>query len=354
MAYDIPSINELIAEGEADIELELGSSLPPIGTENALNISTAMLLRDLYDHQTWISKQIVPSSESDDDTILQAAIDAGLVRKQPTYAYGYVQYTSSVDIALDTEIKGSNGLLYTVTVAGVSSSGIVTVEVQAQDPGSSANLATGSTMTLVETLSGANPNGVVIDDGITGGYDIETISELLDRLLYRRRHPPIGGGVHDYVSWMREVSGVTRGFAWDSWYGKGTVGVAFCYDNRTDILPSSSEISAMAEYIQRHDDPSTGISVGKPAGIEVVSVGLTLKQTSLNVHLTPDTTDNRTAVTANILALQKTLLPGDSALITAIRKAISDAPLVTDYTLDITSNVTSNTTELIVFEVTYV
>jgi uncharacterized phage protein gp47/JayE len=354
MAFDIPTIKKLIADGKSDIELVLDATLPPLSTEEALNIATAMALRDLYDHQTYISQQITPTVDSDDDTIIELAISEGVIRKQATYAYGPVQFTGTSPIPVDTEVTHTNGNIYVVTSSNSPSGGVVTVEVQAQDAGADGNLDAGETLTLVSTVSGVSPDGVVLDDGIASGTDLETIASLLDRLLYRKRNPFVGGALHDYVAWAREVSGVTRAWAFDSWYGKATVGLAFVYDDRTDILPTSAEIEYMDEYIRRHSDPATGVDIGRPAGIELVTVNLTLKQTPLNIHLIPDTAENRTAVSANLNTLSQTLSPGDTLLLTAIQTAIGSTNGLTDYTIDIVANTTSESTELLVLEVAYV
>lgn len=354
MPFDIPTIKKLIADGKSDIEMVLDATLPPLSTEEALNISTAMALRDLYDHQTWISQQITPTVDSDDETIIELAISEGVIRKQATYAYGPVQFTGTSPIPVDSEITHTNGNIYTVTSSGSPSGGVIVVEVQAQDAGSAGNLDSGETLTLVSTVSGVNPAGTVLDGGIASGVDLETIPELLDRLLYRKRNPFAGGALHDYVAWAREVAGVTRAWSFDCWHGKGTVGLAFVYDDRTDIQPTDSEIVYMDEYIRRHSDPATGVDVGRPGGIELVTVNLTLKQVPLNIHLIPDTAENRTAVSANLNTLSQTLSPGDTLLLTAVQTAIGSTNGLTDYTINLITNTTSEQTELLVLEVAYV
>ncbi len=108
---------------------------------------------------------------------------------------------------------------------------------QAEEAGVAGNLAAGAVLTLLSPLPGTGSTGAVTESGITGGADIESIAELLDRLLYVRRNPPVGGALHDYVIWAREVPGVSRAWAWDAWHGPGTVGLAWLYDDREDIIP---------------------------------------------------------------------------------------------------------------------
>ncbi|WP_181946512.1 baseplate J/gp47 family protein, partial [Klebsiella pneumoniae] len=85
--------------------------------------------------------------------------------------------------------------------------------------------------------AGVNSDGVVADAGISGGADVESVAELLTRLLYRKRNPPTGGALHDYVIWATELPGISRAWAFDCWHGLGTVGLAWVYDQRTDIIP---------------------------------------------------------------------------------------------------------------------
>ncbi|MFW1504105.1 baseplate J/gp47 family protein, partial [Vibrio parahaemolyticus] len=167
-----------------------------------------------------------------------------------------------------------------------------------EEAGAAGNLAQGETLTLVSTVPGVQPNG--ISDGITGGADVESVSSVLERLLFRKRNPPMGGAVHDYVAWCREVPGVTRAWAEDSYQGPATVGYAFVFDDRIDILPTYQDQVAMTDYIYRHSDPATGADVGRPGGIEAVYIPLQLKTTDLVINISPDTTELRQSVTTSI------------------------------------------------------
>ncbi|EJA5570287.1 phage baseplate protein, partial [Shigella sonnei] len=82
MPYEIPTLGKLIADGEKDIAYELGlQKLPPVSVEQALNVSFSSQVRDLYDHQSWIKDQIIPSTTSDDETIIKTATYEGVIRK---------------------------------------------------------------------------------------------------------------------------------------------------------------------------------------------------------------------------------------------------------------------------------
>lgn len=222
MPYEIPTLGKLIADGEKDIAYELGlQKLPPVSVEQALNVSFSSQVRDLYDHQSWIKDQIIPSTTSDDETIIKTATYEGVIRKQATFASGPVTFTSQSLLPAETRMQSDTNQVYQVLTSGEVRDGEVTVIVQAEEAGVAGNLAAGAVLTLLSPLPGTASAGVVAEGGITGGADTESIAELLDRLLYVRRNPPVGGALHDYVIWAREVAGVSRAWAWDAWHGPG-------------------------------------------------------------------------------------------------------------------------------------
>lgn len=344
MPYNVPTLRQIIASGELDLESSLGTVLPKFGIEQALNIAVSAGIRDAYDHQTWIVRQIIPTTESDDQTIVEMAQFEGVVRKQATYAIGIVTLTGTVPAPVGTVLQHSDGRQYTVTSSGSPISGTLSVQVQAIEVGSAGNMAAGQTLSLVTPVPGIQSAGTSVD--ISGGADIEPINQLLERLLFRKRNPPMGGAVADYVAWMREVPGVTRAWAYDVWQGGGTVGIGWVFDDRLDILPTPIDQLFMMNYLFLHADPSTGVLVGRPAGIEPVPIGPLLKTTDLAITPTPDSTDIRAAIQRNLDGYERTLQPGNTLLLSKIRTAIGTAAGVKNYTLDLAADVPADIDEL--------
>jgi uncharacterized phage protein gp47/JayE len=344
MPYSVPTLRQIIASGALDLEASLGTVLPKFGIELALNTAVSAGIRDLYDHQKWIVRQIIPTTESDDQTIIETAQFEGVIRKQATYAAGPATLNGSVSAPVGTVLQHKDGRQYAVTASASPSSGTVAVEVQAVEVGAGGNLAAGEVLTLVTPVPGLQSNGVSGD--ISGGADIEPIAELLERLLFRKRNPPMGGAVADYVAWMREVPGVTRAWAYDAWQGGGTVGIGWVYDDRGDILPTPTDKVGMMEYLFRHPDPATGVLVGRPGGIEPVDIDIQLKSTDLAITPIPDTANIRAAIAANISGYERTLQPGNTLLLSSIRTAIGSAASVKDYTLDLVADVPADPDEL--------
>ena len=344
MPYSVPTLRQIIASGALDLEASLGAVLPKFGVEQALNIAVSAGIRDLYDHQMWIVRQIIPTTESDDQTIIETAQFEGVIRKQATYAAGPATLNGTVPAPVGTVLQHKDGRQYAVTSSASPGSGTIAVQVQAIAVGAEGNLAAGEVLTLVTPVPGLQANGTSGD--ISGGADIEPIAELLERLLFRKRNPPLGGAVHDYVAWMREVAGVTRAWCYDAWHGGSTVGIAWVYDERISILPTLTDQSGMQDYLFRHTDPATGVNVGRPGGIEPVDIGLTLKSTNLTITSIPDTAEVRASVETNLRGYQNTLAPGQTMLLSKIRTAIGSAAGINNYTLDLAADVPAAANEL--------
>lgn len=344
MPFNVPTLRQIIASGALDLESSLGTVLPKFGIELALNTSVSAGIRDAYDHQMWIVRQIIPTTESDDQTIIETAQFEGVIRKQATYAAGPATLNGTVPAPVGTVLQHKDGRQHAVTSSASPSSGTVAVQVQAIAVGAEGNLAAGEVLTLVTPVPGLQANGTSGD--ISGGADIEPISELLERLLFRKRNPPLGGAVHDYVAWMREVPGVSRAWCYDAWHGGSTVGIAWVYDDRIDILPTPTDKAEMQNYLFRHPDPATGVMVGRPGGIEPVDLGLSLKATNLTITPTPDNGDIRASITANLDGYQSTLGPGQTLLLSKVRTAIGSAPGVGNYALSLAADVAADPDEL--------
>ncbi|STV64147.1 Uncharacterized homolog of phage Mu protein gp47 [Klebsiella pneumoniae] len=120
-------------------------------------------------------------------------------------------------------MQTQDGVRYHVTATSDPSAGKITVTVQADETGLSGNLTAGDVLTLISPVAGVNSDGVVADAGISGGADVESVAELLTRLLYRKRNPPTGGALHDYVIWATELrvsaghGPLTAGTGWVRW-----------------------------------------------------------------------------------------------------------------------------------------
>ncbi len=128
MPYIAPTLTKLIKQGEQDIESRLEGSQPrlPFSVERAVNFSTAALVKDLHDRLDHLSRQIVPTLESEDDTIISAANRRGIPRKPSQKASGPAQFngTEGTEMPSGTRMQRGDGVVYVTTSSAIVSGGV--------------------------------------------------------------------------------------------------------------------------------------------------------------------------------------------------------------------------------------
>ncbi|WNJ96531.1 baseplate J/gp47 family protein [Vibrio ruber] len=352
--YKSQTLREIIRTIENDIALELNlQELPIIGEERAIAFAVGAAKRDIHDHITWLAQQIVPSAESDEQTIIDAANYEGVPRKQATKATGIARISAPASVAsqfIDVTFQHQNGQRFTVLDSQALTENTIQLSIKAESAGSAGNLADEALeISLISPINGSAPTAIITK--ISGGADTESISELLGRLYFRKQNPPMGGAEHDYVAWATEVGEVTRAWAYSGYHGGATVGLTFVCDNLANIIPTETKMNEVDSYIFQHIDPSTGNLVGRPGGIEVIMFKLSLKQVQLEIKLTPDTETTRKNVLTQLKALERLYSkPNSTILLSQVRTAIGNASGVEDYICSLSDNITSSEKELITFE----
>ena len=354
MPYVIQPLSEMVKQLEKDVALAMDlNELPVICSERAIAFAVGAAKRDIHDHIGWLAKQIVPNSNSDDQTIIEAATYEGVPRKLEAKAIGTASIAASIgsSLAIDTIFQHASGLKFMVTNSDSPLDGFIHFEFVALVAGAAGNLINESlVISLISPVPGIESDATI--NAINGGADLEPIAELLGRLQFRKQNPPMGGAVHDYKAWALEVAEVTRAWPIDAYQGGSTMGLAFVCDNLADIIPTDDKMNEVASYIYKHEDPATGDLVGRPGGIELVLFKLTLKTVQLAIKLSPDTSDTRATVIANLAGLERAYAShGSTIKLSQVRTAIGQSTGVFDYECDLTADITSTTEELITFGV---
>lgn len=204
--------------------------------------------------------------------------------------------TTDAGVTEGVQLQRSDGEVYRITGSVTGKAGTLTVQVEAENAGRSGNAPAGTILTFVTPQAGINQTATITGTGITGGADVESVSELLSRLVFRVQNPPSGGTQYDFERWAREVPGVTRAWCKPEWPQAGSVGVTFVQDNNPDIFPGEGDVQRVAEYIRSHDDPATGQPVGQPLGPTVKVFKLTNKPVDFEIRISPKTPENQAAV----------------------------------------------------------
>lgn len=173
--------------------------------------------------------------------------------------------------------------------------------VQADLVGEITNVAAGTTLTLVPVAGVPFQLGgqaMVDAAGITGGVDAELLEAFRSRVLYRKRNPPQGGSVPDYVEWAQAALSTVTNVYVDSFQNDSrSVWLCFTVSDQPNGIPTAGQVAIVEAYAS---DP-----VRRPVTARVFATGPTEVDVPIVItNFSPDTPDTRAAAAAEIAALQ--------------------------------------------------
>ncbi|WP_433693202.1 baseplate J/gp47 family protein [Paraburkholderia phenoliruptrix] len=242
MPYARPTLTQLRAQVAADLQVSPAGSDPLLrfSSLNVLGRALAGLANEQYGYTDWVALQSNPFTATEE--FLEAWAALKNVFREPAAQAGAstpgqiaFPATGTNQIPVGTLVTRGDGVEYTTTSPGIPSGGSVVVNAEANaDPtgltGAFGNCAIGTVMTLGTAIAGISSTGSVTT-AFTGGADIELDDSLRSRMLFAYQNPPQGGSATDYVTWAKEVSGVTRAWCNPNGFGAGTVVVYVMLDN---------------------------------------------------------------------------------------------------------------------------
>lgn len=345
MAFDRPTLRELITQMTTDAEREAGAKQLRQSNLRVLPKVFAYACHGLYGFITWILKQLFPDTAEKQFLERQASIQ-GIYRRAASKATGTltVSYTEGATLPVGTIFMADDQTRYETTAE--PEVGSYTVPVQCLETGTVGNREAGQTYTLVSPVVGVDSEAVGSE--MAGGAEAESDESLRKRLLFRLQNPPRGGAKEDYIAWAEEVPGVTRAWCFPKEQGIGTVVVRFATDGMTeDGIPTSGMVQIVSDYIAEvapvTATPYVVAPVAKPVNFRIKD-------------LIPDSESVRAQVEAELKSLFiKEAHPGEALKLTHIQQAISSAAGEDDYELlEPTADVPADSTQLLVVgEVTY-
>lgn len=344
MSYTPPKLTELIKRARDDFNAVGVRSL----LIDAIAMAHAGQTNGLYEFLGWISRQIVPHL-ADDEILLLFCQFWGVQRKMPSKAKGSLLLTVHGDTAITagTQWQTSSGLVIECSQSKLLSSGTSEVEVVAIDEGAASNVNGGVEFELISPVANVESKAVLSEAGMTGGADIETISSLRARLLFRVQYPPSGGNKWDYIRWARECTGVTRAWCIPAPLYCNYVTVVFVLDEQANILPTNDDISRVREHINGHINPITNQFEGKPPAAELIVKAPKIKAINPQIRLFPDTPETRTAIYSALVELLHKSQLGEKVYLSHIRAAVSNAKDVIDHQINLTTDIEASSDELI-------
>lgn len=335
MPFARPSLGDLVGRIRADIRSRLSLAGPLLRRAMADVFAAvwAGAVHLLYGYLDWLSHQISPLT-SDDEVLLSQAAMYGITPTAASFAGGIAAATgvNGSVIPIDT-ILTLDGIEYHTTSAETIASGTAALPVSAVLAGSSGDAAAGVELSFETPISGVSATAIVDADGLTGGFDQETVDDVRDQLILRLQEPPEGGADHDYEQWALAVAGVTRAWVYPIENGLGTVVVRFVDDaDPVSIFPGSPQVAAV----------QAALDAQRPITAEVTAVAPTALTVAFTIAVLPNTSAVQAAVAAELAdLLAREAEPGDIATTRGIIKhshittAIGVAEGVEDFTLTV-------------------
>ncbi len=331
MAFSRPTLTQLVDRISADFETQI-TGASTLLRRSVLKVMARVLagaIHLLYGFAEYMSLQ--QFAHSSDQTYLdRIASEYGIIRIDAVKATGSGTVTGTNDTVVPrgSVLQSTAGQQYATTAVATIASGTATLSLEANVGDVDGNDDPAITLTFINPIVGVSSTCTVIGDGLTGGADQETDALLRARVLSRKQLPPHGGSQNDYITWAKEVAGVTRAWCFPEYNGTGTVAVAFVRDGESPIAPSASERAAVESYIIEHTDAATGVTVGIPVTAEPGFSVLELTEYAIDfqIDLYPNTSTVQTAVeTALTSLITNEGGPAETIYVSQIRQAISNA-----------------------------
>lgn len=270
-------------------ELPLETAKQPLRLNFFLPFGSALagVAHGIYGYQEWMTKQLFPNS-CDEETLLSyhAPLYLKNGQKEPTAATGPVLFTGNKNtlIAKGSLLNREDGIRFAlVEDTVIQESGSCNAKVICLTPGIIGNTKENSKLQLETTLLGVNSQVLVQIPGLTGGDDLESISQLRHRVMRSRIAGADIGRDIDWEDWAMEVAGVTRAWAVPKAMGLGTTLVYFVRDEQTPIFPNEAEVHTVLTHLE---------ATGQPNG-EVFVVSPILKKQDFKIKLIPDSAATR-------------------------------------------------------------
>jgi uncharacterized phage protein gp47/JayE len=326
MPFTRPTLPELVDRTQQDFvsRLSLAGAVLRRSMVYVLSRVLAGAAHMLHGHLDWLSRQLFAAT-AERLYLLRFASLFGIAPTAADYAEGTVLFTGSDGsvIPTGTVLLRSDGAQYVTDSEATVSSGEATASVTAVLAGADGTLLADLVLSFESPVAGVDSTATVTAS-TKDGRDEEGTESVRTRFVERLQSPPHGGADTDYIAWAKEVPGVTRVWVGAGELGAGTVLVRFVRDGDADIIPSAGEV----------DDVQTHLDEVRPVTAAVTALAPVETPLALTLEVTPDTSDVRAAVEAELTDLmEQTAAPGATLQLWTIRQAIGDAAGLTSYTL---------------------
>lgn len=336
MAFSRPTLQQIVDRIKADLVSKITGATTFALRSVLLIMGTAYAgaVHLLYGFLENMSKELfakTATADADGGKLDTMGSEYGILRKAATPAVGSAGSTGNTPataVPAGTSLSSPTGNKYlTTAIATVTAGGVLTVLLQCDTVGVAGNDSAAVVLSFDSPIAGIGSTVVVDASGLYNGTDVENDDAYRLRILERKQFAPHGGAGEDLEVWAKELSYVTRAWAYPQYNGPGTVALYFACDAQTPITPTPTQIAAVLAYLTLHTDikgQQIGVPVTMLPGLFVLSP--VIHQIDLTVRVYPNTTAVQDAVTAQIVDfIYREAYPGQKVYMSRLGEAISAA-----------------------------
>lgn len=262
--------------------------------------------------------------ETSGEYIDKRCAEFGITRKAGTAATATLHFTGTdgTVIPAGKVFLTSDGLEFETVTAATIASGAATATATAAEIGEAYNVAAGTIVRQLSSLSGLN---AVTNDAATGGTDAETDAALVARLYAFLQRPATSGNAYHYEQWALAVSGVGAVKVTPTWDGAGTVKVLIADEDKQPV--DAAVVTACADYIEDNRPIGATVTVASVAALEInVAAAITIDGTTTKAAV-------RTALMAALSAYFESIAMAQyTVAYHRVAYILLDIAGVTDYT----------------------
>lgn len=326
MPFNRPTLPDLIDQGATEFESRLPGLLVRVRRSliGVINRVVSGALSALYQYAEYLNRQAWPDT-CDVEYLDGHGARWKVTRTPATGATGTVAFTGNNDAVIPSgaQVRRADGWLYATTAPATIVAGAASAPVVSLGAGQASNASIGVGLNLMTPI--ANVNAVATaSTALAGGADVEDHEPYRARILARVRKPPQGGADFDYVTWAKEIAGVTRAWVYPDEQGRGSVVVRFMRDLDPSPFPDAGEVATVQAHLRSQ----------RPVTSRVFAVSAIPAPINWQIRVSPDTAAVRAAVEVELAAmLKRDAVPGGTILWSHANEAISIAPGEVDHLL---------------------
>jgi uncharacterized phage protein gp47/JayE len=281
MAYSIKTFAQIKQLITQEIRNSTGLAVAD-GSDAAIRAEgTAAVVEGLYQHQTYIQKQLFIAT-ADEPFLYIHANEMGLPRLGGTKAAGSVKAISNIDLTLaaGTQLTNGQGYYWQVTVdAELKANTQTTITVAAEQVGASWNVVSGKLL-FVSPPAGLSSDATVISIG--GGTDEESLEDWRARLAERQKLGEFKDRRNDIKFMLNSVGGIEHIYFYPKRRGLGSLDIAITAKGTPPTLPTEELISAAQAVMDDYFGVLVDCKIYSPTE-QLVDVTAILTGTDINL-----------------------------------------------------------------------